>query len=83
MVQGRHRADFRTGPWHNWARRRAEIVTKLIAPGRVLDRLVSQIRRVGPDTYFIPGGAGLILRAKVALDEWRPLADDAEGEVFE
>jgi hypothetical protein len=83
MVQGRHRADFRKGPWHNWARRRADIVSKFVAPVRVLERLVAEIRPVGRDTYFIPAGAALLLRAKVVLDEVRPLANDTEGEVFE
>jgi hypothetical protein len=83
MVQGRHRAMYRKGPEHRWAQRRAEIVQKLIAPGRVLERLVSEIRPVGVNTYFIPAGAALLLRAKATLDEFRPLANDTEGEVFE
>jgi hypothetical protein len=45
--------------------------------------LVSEIRPVGVNTYFIPAGAALLLRAKATLDEFRPLANDTEGEVFE
>jgi hypothetical protein len=38
---------------------------------------------VAVDTYHIPAGSALFLRAKAALDDFRPLADDTEGEVFE
>lgn len=83
MIQGHHRRDFRKGPYHTWAQRKAHLLQRLIGPGRVLERLVADIRPVGINTYHIPGGAALLLRAKVALDEWRPLANDTEGEVFE
>jgi hypothetical protein len=83
VIQGRHRSDFRKGPWHAFARRKAEILRKLVDPGRILERLVAEARQVGPDTYQIRGGSALILRAKVALDEWRPLANDTEGDIWD
>lgn len=83
MLRGHHRRDFRKGPWHNFAQRKAQILAKLIGPGRVLERLIADIRPVGMNTYHIPGGPALLLRAKAALDEFRPLANDTEGEVWE
>jgi len=82
MTQAHHRRDFARGPWASFARRKAFYLQRLAAPGRVLERLVGDARRVGTDLYHIPGGAGLLLRARVALEEWRPLAEDTEGEVF-
>jgi hypothetical protein len=80
---GNHRADWRVGPWQAFCRRKADILRKLVAPGRVLERFVADARRVAVDTYHIPAGSALFLRAKAALDDFRPLADDTEGEVFE
>lgn len=80
---GRHRSDWRDGPWESFCRRKAYILQKLIAPGRVLERLVKDARRVGVDTYVIPGGSGLFLRAKSSLDDFRSLASDIDGEVFQ
>jgi hypothetical protein len=77
-----HRVDLREGPYHAWAKRKAGILLKLCAPARVLERLVQDAKPVGLNTYFIPGGAALFLRAKTTLDEFRPLAAD-EGEVWE
>jgi hypothetical protein len=74
---------MRDGPWQAFCRRKADILRKLVAPGRVLERLVVDARRISVDTYHIPAGSALFLRAKAALDDFRPLADDTEGEVFE
>lgn len=79
---GHHRSDNRSGPWHAFCRRKAEILLKFNAPCRLLDRMVVSARRIGVDTYVIPGGSALFLKAKVVLDEWRPLADDVDGEQF-
>ena len=78
-----HRSDNRDGPFHSWARRKAFLIQKLVAPGRVLERLLADARPIGINTYHIPGGAALLLRARMAVDEWRPLAEDASGEVWE
>lgn len=74
---------MRKGPWQCFARTKADILAKLVGPGRILDRLTAVAQRVGPDTYVIPGGSALFLRAKTALDDFRPLADDVDGEVFQ
>ena len=80
---GRHRSDWRDGPWESFCRRKAYILQKLIAPGRVLERLVVDARRVGVDTYEIRGGSALFLRAKAALEDFRSLAADVEGKKFQ
>ena len=78
-----HRADWRTGPWQIFVKRKAEYVLRLAGPGWLLERLVNTAVRVGPDTYVIRGGAGLFLKARTVLDDWRPLATDADGRVWE
>lgn len=82
MKTGRHRSDMRKGPWQCFARTKADILSKLVAPGRILDRLIADAQRIGPDTYVITGGSALFLRARAALDDFRPLADDVDGEAF-
>lgn len=81
--RGHHRADFRGGPFHAFHRRKAAVLRRLIDPGRVLERFVGVARRVGPDTYEIKDGAALFLKARTVLDDWRPLAEDTEGTVWE
>lgn len=83
MLQGRHRSDWRDGPWESFCRRKAYILQKLVAPGRVLERLIADARRVGHDTYVIPGGSALFLRAKASLEDFRSLANDVDTEAFE
>ena len=78
-----HRADWRTGPWQIFQKRKAELILRLAGPGWVLERFCSEAQRVGPDTYVIKGGAGLFLKARAVLDKWRPLATDSEGRVWE
>lgn len=82
MTQAHHRRDFEAGPWRSWSRTKARTLSKLAAPGRVLERLVGAARRVGPDLYHIPGGAAAFLAAKAALDDWRPLAGDTSGDLL-
>ncbi len=83
LQQPHHRSVYRKGSPENLAGKRAEEIAKLSAPGRVLERLIVDARPVGINTFYIPGGAALILRAKTVLDDWRPLANDTEGEVFQ
>jgi hypothetical protein len=83
MVQGRHRAMYRKGPEHRWAQRRAEIVQRLIGPGRVLDLILADPRCVCAIKAARPDGHAIVLRGRAVLDEFRPLANDTEGEVFE
>ena len=82
MGNTRHIRDFRDGPWESFCRRKAGLLAKLVAPGRVLDRLVADARPVGLNTYHIPAGSALFLRARTVLDDFRPVADDTEGEVL-
>ena len=65
-----------------WVRRRADALRRLAGPGRVLERLIADATPVGINTFYIRSGAVLMLRAKTALDEWRPLAEDETEEVW-
>jgi hypothetical protein len=80
---GHHRADLRDGPWQSFCRRKATLLHKLSAPGRVLELIFADARCVLAIKASRPDGSVLILRGRVALDEWRPLANDSDGEVFE
>jgi|688.fasta_scaffold1092739_2 hypothetical protein len=77
-----HRRDYRAGPWEGFLQRKARAIQKLVAPGRVLERLVAEARPVGINLYHIPAGAALLLRARATLDEFRAIANDADGEVL-
>jgi|688.fasta_scaffold740260_1 hypothetical protein len=65
-----------------WVRRRADALRRLSGPGRVLERLIADMTPIGINTFHIRAGAILVLRAKTALDEWRPLAEDETGEAW-
>lgn len=82
MTQAHHRRDWRDGPWESFLQRKARAIQKLMAPGRVLERLVAEARPVGKELYHIPAGAALLLRARATLDEFRVIANDTDGEVL-
>ena len=81
-VHAHHRCDMRDGPWESFCRRKASILQKFVSPARVLELIFADARCVHAIKTSRPDGHALILRGKVALDEWRPLANDMDGEAF-
>jgi hypothetical protein len=71
-----HRNDKRNGL-------AASSALHLAAPGWVLERLVAGAVRIGPDLYRIRGGAALMLKARVVLEDWRRVSSDMDGGLFE
>jgi hypothetical protein len=64
---------------HEYERQRDAQASAVVV---VLERLIADMTPVGINTFHIRAGAVLVLRAKTALDEWRPLAEDETGETW-
>lgn len=81
MRTAHHRADYRTGPHHNWLRRKSYHLNRLYRALRAALELIVGLRPVGPGLYRLERPF-LMSRARQALDDVRHYLEDESGDVW-